>query len=184
MDSPIVEITLVPTAALAVGQIAEIRTHLWDAFSEPGNEMTEADWEHALGGIHVLLSSGGALVGHASVVERTLWIGERPFRTGYVEAVATRPDRQGQGFGTLLMRRVNDHIGERFELGGLGTGVQPFYERLGWLIWRGPTWVRTEHGPVRTPDEDGYIMVLPTPAMPNLELTAPLSCEWRPGDVW
>jgi len=35
-----------------------------------------------------------------------------------------------------------------------------------------------------TPDEDGYIMVLTTPTTPQLSLEAPISCEWRPGDVW
>jgi aminoglycoside 2'-N-acetyltransferase I len=39
-------------------------------------------------------------------------------------------------------------------------------------------------GPLRTPNEDGYVMVLPTPASPPLDLTAAISCEWRPGDVW
>jgi aminoglycoside 2'-N-acetyltransferase I len=82
------------------------------------------------------------------------------------------------------MQDVTAFIRERFELGALGTGSHGFYERLGWLTWMGPTSVRTANGPRRTPDEDGYVMVLPTPASPPLDLTAPISCEWRPGDVW
>jgi aminoglycoside 2'-N-acetyltransferase I len=35
-----------------------------------------------------------------------------------------------------------------------------------------------------TPAEDGYIMVLRTPASPPLDLEAPISCDWRAGDVW
>ena len=75
-------------------------------------------------------------------------------------------------------------IRDRFELGALGTGRLHFYERLGWRTWTGPTSVRTPQGTQRTPDEDGYVMVLPTPSSPPLDLAARISCEWRPGDVW
>jgi len=36
----------------------------------------------------------------------------------------------------------------------------------------------------RTPADDGYILVLPTPSSPHFDLTAPISCDWRRGDVW
>ncbi len=39
-------------------------------------------------------------------------------------------------------------------------------------------------GERRTPDDDPYIMVLRTPSSPPLDITAPISCDWRPGDVW
>ena len=78
----------------------------------------------------------GPIVSHASVVERELHVAGRPFRTGYVEAVATAPDRQGEGFGTTRhARRHGVCSRRRFELGALGTGEQGFYERLGWRIW-------------------------------------------------
>jgi aminoglycoside 2'-N-acetyltransferase I len=82
------------------------------------------------------------------------------------------------------MGDVGTHIREQFELGALGTGRPAFYERLGWLTWKGPSSVRTAAGNRRTPDDDGYILVLPTPTSPRLDLTAPISCDWRPGDVW
>jgi aminoglycoside 2'-N-acetyltransferase I len=82
------------------------------------------------------------------------------------------------------MREVDGYLAENFDLGALGTGTQAFYERLGWQIWRGPSYVRTDAGTERTMDEDGYILVLPTPSSPTLDLSAPISCEWRPGDVW
>lgn len=47
-----------------------------------------------------------------------------------------------------------------------------------------PSFVRTVDGTRRTPDEDGYILVLATPLSPTLALAAPISCDWRPGDVW
>ena len=71
-----------------------------------------------------------------------------------------------------------------FELGALGTGVQGFYERLGWQMWAGPSSVRATEGERRTPDEDGYIMVLRTPSSAAIDLAAGISCDWRPGDVW
>src|SRR5689334_6663695 len=100
--------------------------------------MTEDDWQHALGGTHFLLEDDAGLVGHASVVERRLYVADRPIRTGYVEAVAIQPARQRHGFGTSLMEVVDQHIVAGFDLGGLGTGDQPFYERLGWEVWKGP----------------------------------------------
>jgi aminoglycoside 2'-N-acetyltransferase I len=152
----------------------------------PGDEaFTEDDWQHALGGLHVVVELDGVLVAHAAVVERELDVDGRPVRTGYVEAVATDPDRQGQGLGTTVMRAVTADIRERFELGALGTGSHRFYERLGWLTWQGPTSVLMPDGRTRrTPDEDGYILVLPTPSSPSLDLTAPIRCRWRPGAVW
>jgi len=37
---------------------------------------------------------------------------------------------------------------------------------------------------VATREEDGYVMILRTPSSPRLDPEAPISCEWRPGDVW
>ena len=82
------------------------------------------------------------------------------------------------------MREVDAWIDERFELGVLGTGRHAFYERLGWMTWRGQAFVRTPDGPRRTPDEEGFILVLRTPRTPPLDLDGSISCDWRPGDVW
>jgi aminoglycoside 2'-N-acetyltransferase I len=161
-----------------------------DAFAKGGPGLVAAvvvlddDWEHALGGIHVVADAAGAIVAHAAVIERELRIAGRPVRTGYVEAVATSPDRQGTGLGTLVMTEIGDVIRGRYELGALGTGSHHFYERLGWRTWVGPASVRAPEGERRTPDEEGFILVLETPASPPLDLAAPISCDWRPGDVW
>ena len=93
------------------------------AFGEDEDErFTEADWAHALGGVHVVVELDGEILAHAAVVERELQMAGDPIRTGYVEAVATTPRRQGEGLGTVAMREVNAIIRERFELGALGTG--------------------------------------------------------------
>jgi len=134
--------------------------------------------------MHFVLEMGGEIVAHASVVERELHADGRPVRTGYVEAVATSVARQRTGLGTQVMRDVADFIDDHFELGALGTSSHSFYHRLGWDTWRGPSLVRTPAGLQATPDEDGYILVLRTHLSPPLDLTAPISCDWRAGDVW
>jgi aminoglycoside 2'-N-acetyltransferase I len=177
----------VDTADLSAADIDAIRGLMDAAFGDDEEErFTDEDWAHAVGGRHFLLVGDGALVGHAAVVERVLHVAGRPIRTGYVEAVAVEPGRQATGLGSALMEAVDAHIRERFELGALGTGRHAFYERLGWRTWRGPSSVRTAGGVRPTPDEDGDILVLETPTTPirPLDLHAPISCEWRAGDVW
>jgi aminoglycoside 2'-N-acetyltransferase I len=174
----------IATAELTATEIEAIRAVLWAAFGDdPEEAMTEHDWQHALGGTHVVAEADGRIVAHASVVSRELHVAGTPLRTGYVEAVAVEPGRQGSGIGTVVMREVAAIVGP-YEVGALGTAQHHFYERLGWRTWRGPSSVRTTSGDRPTPDEDGYIMVLTTEGSPTLDFDAPISCDWRPGDVW
>jgi aminoglycoside 2'-N-acetyltransferase I len=40
-------------------------------------------------------------------------------------------------------------------------------------------------GDVRpTPEEDGAVLVRFTPSSPPLDVSGPISCDWRRGDVW
>jgi len=173
------------TGDLTADDVAAIRALLVAAFGTDEDErFREEDWQRSIGGTHFVLTTDAEIVAHASVVQREIHVDGRPLRTGYVEAVATAPGRQKEGFGTTVMRDVGTYIREGFELGALGTGSHGFYERLGWLTWQGPSNVRTATGTLPTPDDDGYIMVLSTPTSPALDLTTPISCEWRPGDVW
>jgi aminoglycoside 2'-N-acetyltransferase I len=175
----------VTTDGLTPEEIGTIRAVMDAAFgSDEDERFTDDDWDHALGGIHFILEIGGEIVSHASVVERELHVDGHPLRTGYVEAVATAPARQRRGYGSLVMVEATSHIGDMYELGALGTGEHTFYERLGWQRWQGQAFVRTEDGLRRTPDEEGYLLVLLTPLSPAIDLTATLSCDWRPGDVW
>ena len=185
-DPGTIRLSRLSTQALSHDRIDAIRAILDAAFGDDEDErFTDDDWEHALGGLHVVLDLDGVIVSHASVVERVLEVGGRALRTGYVEAVATAPAAQGRGYGTLVMREIAAEIHAQFELGALGTGSHGFYERLGWRRWNGPSSVRVPAGERRTPDDDGYIMVLRTPATPpDLDDRAPISCDWRPGDVW
>jgi aminoglycoside 2'-N-acetyltransferase I len=184
---PDVRLRRLTTADLVPDEFAAIRAILWAAFDnskEPDEGFTEHDWDHALGGTHVLAERDGRIVAHASVVPREIHAGNRPLAAGYVEAVATKPDLQRTGLGTSVMREIGAIIDDGYEAGFLGTGELGFYGRLGWVPWRGPLWVRAPGGDRRTPDEDGFLMVLRTRSSPPFDLNAPLSCDWRAGDVW
>jgi aminoglycoside 2'-N-acetyltransferase I len=98
--------------------------------------------------------------------------------------VATRSARRGQGHGSRVMKAIAEIVERDFELGALATGRQGFYMRLGWELWRGPTSVSTPSGPEPTPEEDGAVMIMRTPATPHLDLDAQLMCDWRAGEVW
>jgi aminoglycoside 2'-N-acetyltransferase I len=172
------------TDQLSDEDVATIRRLLDSAFSADDGHFADSDWQHALGGVHVVAAEDGEILSHASVVERRLEIGGRGVRTGYVEAVGTWPAQQRRGLATLVMREIGDVIREGYELGALSTGAVAFYSRLGWELWRGPTAVRTSTGVERTADDDGGIMVLATPSSPPLNLDDEIVCEWRDGDVW
>lgn len=164
--------------------VVSLRRLFDEAWPDASDPFTDEDWDHALGGLHFILEEDGAIVAHASVVERELHAGEHRLPTGYVEALATRPIRQRRGFGSSVLRAVNEYLDRTFQLGALGTGSFSFYERLGWVVWKGPTFVRTASGLVRTAEEDGYVLVRLTPSSPELDLTSAISCDSRAGDVW
>lgn len=164
-------------------EVAALRELFRAAWSDDADPFTEDDWEHAIGGVHFLLEEGPALLAHASVVERELHVGPHRLATGYVEAVATWPIHQRLGYGSALMRKVGAYIDQTFQLGALG-GTPAFYQRLGWVVWKGPTFVRRDSKLIRTAEDDGYVLVRLTPASPELDMSAPISCDWRPGAVW
>lgn len=175
------------TAELTRAELAAIRGLLDGAFAgHPDGEFTDADWDHTLGGMHVTAWEGDVPIGHACVVQRRLLHAGRALRTGYVEAVAVRADRRRRGHGTAVMTVAERYIRGAYELGALGSAEEAvdFYAGRGWQLWRGPTSALTPRdGVVPTPDVDGWIYVLPLPHTP-LDLTAPLTCDWRDGDVW
>jgi aminoglycoside 2'-N-acetyltransferase I len=173
--------SIFPTAEASAGCLEEIRRLLDGAFAR---EFSDDDWEHTLGGWHVTAMEGNTPVSHAAVVPRRIKAGGRSFRTGYVEGVATLPERQGQGLGSLVMSRVERLLRQRFELGALSTGLHAFYERLGWERWRGPTFVQRSGNLLRTEEDDDSVMVLRFGPSLDLDLASPISCEARKGDIW
>ena len=177
------EVIRVHTGDLPRGDREAIRRLLDDAFA---GEFGDADWDHTLGGIHVLVRASGELVGHVSVVQRRLLYAGLAIRTGYVEGLAVRNDWRRRGCASAAMTAAEGVIAAAYDLGGLsdGTGIGGFYARRGWLPWRGPTSALTPEGMQRTADDDGGIYVLPTPTTPHLDLGEAIACDWRLGDVW
>lgn len=175
-------VRVVATGELTGARRVELRAMLDSAFD---GDFDDHDWAHATGGAHVLAFDGAELVGHAAVAGRTLWYGGRALRTGYVEAVAVRHGYRGRGCGTAVMEQVAVLIEQEYELGALASAelAMPLYRRLGWRLWLGPTHVHGPDGRVPTPDEDGGVFVLTRPGC-DLDLTEPLTCDWRTGDVW
>ena len=175
-----VDLRVARTDELSGAQLVLIRALVEDAFE---GTFDDHDWDHTVGGLHVL-AGGIEIVAHAAVVERRLETGERLLRCGYVEGVATARAHRGRGLGSAVMGKVAEIIHARFELGAMSTGVQGFYERMGWERWRGPTYAATPSGRVRTEEEYDGILVLRTATTRDLDLAASLTCDWRQGDVW
>ncbi|OHV06531.1 GNAT family N-acetyltransferase [Mycobacterium talmoniae] len=147
-------------------------------------EFSDADWQHALGGMHALIWHHGALIAHGAVVQRQLLYRGAPLRCGYVEAVAVREDWRGQGLATAVLDACEQVIRGAYQVGALSSSDigRRLYTSRGWLPWRGPTSVLAPTGTTRTPDDDGTVFVLPVQV--ELDPTAELTCDWRDGDVW
>lgn len=158
---------------------------LWQAAFGGRRGFDRHDEEHTYGGVHVLARAGQEILGHAAVVPREIVVGQRPFAAGYVEGVAVWPSRQRTGVGRSVMGLLMAELRARYRLGVLSTGsAHAFYERLGWERWRGPSYVLTADGRVRTADEDDGLMVLRFGPSAGVDLTAAIACHDRSGDVW
>jgi aminoglycoside 2'-N-acetyltransferase I len=165
---------LVHTADLDNETREDARRMVIEAFA---GEFSDADWEHALGGMHALISQHGALIAHAAVVQRRL-----------LYRVAVREDWRGQGLAHALMDSAEQVLRGAYQLGALSVSEagRHMYTSRGWLAWRGPTSVLAPAGVTRTPDDDNGLFVLPV-GLPNdleLDTTAEITCDWRGGDVW
>ena len=112
-----ISVRVAHTAQLDPGTLADARALLYAVF----DDMTEADWEHSLGGIHALAYEGGELVGHAAVIQRRLLHGGRALRTGYVEGVGVRADHRRRGHASEMMEALERVIRDAYELGALGA---------------------------------------------------------------
>jgi GNAT superfamily N-acetyltransferase len=169
------EIERVATQSLPARVVVELRALCDLAYGQPV-------FETFGGGEHLLGWDGGRVICHALWITR--WLqprGQPPLKTAYVELVATHPDHRNLGHATAVMERVAVEIGD-YELGGLSPATPGLYERLGWRVWRGPLFARTDGGALATPED--RVMVLPLSRTPPLDFEAPLSIEWRPGEIW
>jgi aminoglycoside 2'-N-acetyltransferase I len=172
---------LVHTADLEI----EARQRAYDMVNDAfAGEFTDADWDHALGGMHALIWHHGAIIAHGAVIQRRLLYRGTALRCGYVEAVAVREDWREQGLAIAILDACEQVIRGGYQLGALCSSDRGkrLYTSRGWLPWCGPTSVVAPAGTIRTPDDDGSVFVLPVSV--NLDTSAGLACDWRDGDVW
>ena len=169
------------TADLDPATLAAAHALLDGAFD---GDFDEHDWEHALGGMHALMWEDDALAGHASVVQRRLLHGGRALRAGYVEGVGVRIESRRRGHGSAMMQALERIVRGAYDLGALGAtdAAAPLYAARGWRPWRGRCAALTPDGIRHTPEEEGFVYVLPGDV--ELDLDAELCCDWRDGDVW
>lgn len=174
------EVDVVHTSELGRDTLTAVRRLLAGAF----DDLTDQDWEHALGGMHALVREGGDVVGHASLIQRRLLHQGRALRTGYVEAVAVRADRRRRGHGAAMMAALERIAQRAYDVAALGATDEAasFYASRGWQPWRGSLSALTPAGIRPTPEEAGGVFVLPMSA--PLDLDGELTCDWRDGDVW
>lgn len=169
------------TDQLKPGELIRLRAMLDDAFD---GYFTDDDWEHGLGGTHVVLDLGPRIVAHASVVPRRLEVPNGVLYAGYVEAVATDREFRGRGLARAAMERIGDLVRETYDIGGLSTGIPDLYERFGWERWRGPTFVAVGDDRRTVEEPDAGVMILRTPRTGTIDLTGPITCDDRDGDAW
>jgi aminoglycoside 2'-N-acetyltransferase I len=172
---------LIHTADLDNETRDDARRMVMEAFA---GDFSDADWEHTLGGMHALIFDHGALIAHAAVVQRRMLYGDTALRCGYLEGIAVREDRRGQGLARALLDACEQVLRGAYQLGALSSSdsARPIYLARGWLPWQGTTSVLAPDGVTRTPDDDNALMVYPV----NIEIdtTAEITCDWRDGDVW
>jgi aminoglycoside 2'-N-acetyltransferase I len=149
------------TAQLDPATLTAARALLYDVF----DDMTDHDWEHALGGVHALVWEGADLIGHAPVIQRRLLHGGRALRTGYVEGVGVRADRRGRGHGAAMMDALETVVRGAHELGALGATVEAA------AITRPAAGCCGKGRPPRSPR--------PASGAPRMTMAASMSCRWR-----
>jgi aminoglycoside 2'-N-acetyltransferase I len=135
------------------------------------------------GASHFLGYRDDKVVSHAMVTTRWLQMEDFPvLKTAYVDAVATLPVYQGQGFGSAVMRQLANGI-EDHVIACLETERITFYERLGWELWLGPLAGRKGGELIPTPGQTG-IMILRSSQTPQLDLNTALSIECQEDRIW
>jgi aminoglycoside 2'-N-acetyltransferase I len=181
VDTQVHTARLVHTADLDSDARQRAHDMVNDAFA---GEFTDADWDHALGGMHALIWHHGAIIAHGAVVQRRLLYRGAALRCGYVEAVAVREDWRGKGLAIAILDACEQVIRGGYQLGALSSSDRGrrLYAMRGWQPWYGATSVLAPTGLTRTPDDDGTVFVLPVGI--SVDTSAALACDWREGDVW
>jgi aminoglycoside 2'-N-acetyltransferase I len=169
---------IVPKSQLMPPDRADILALCSQAFEEDYTPYLES----FVDAVHILARLDGQFVSHALWIERWLQVGDHPpLRTAYVEGVATAAGFRGRGIATIVMKRLAEEIAS-FEIGALSPADTGLYAHLGWEYWQGPLFTRK--GGMRISNPDEAVMILRLPKTPALDLSMPISIEWREGEVW
>lgn len=149
------------------------------AYAEP----TQAYFRDIGPGEHLLGWNDHRLVTHLMWVPRSLVIDRgRPLRTAYIEMVATLPECQGQRLASQLLTELPSHLAG-CEIAALSPATEGIYRRHGWRKWEGPLFHRLDGHVI--PDPEEQVMILELPGTPRVtDWRAPISVEWRPGEIW
>ena len=170
---------IVSNSDLTHSEISEILALCSNAFEEDYAPYLET-FENPQ---HITAHFDGQLVSHALWITRWLQIGSGPLlRSAYVEGVATDAHYRSRGLASVVMEHLAKEIID-YEIGGLSPAETSLYTRLGWEYWEGPLYHRKDGALIREPADEA-MMILRLPNTPVLDLTQPISVEWRPMEVW
>ena len=172
-------------SSFTTGELDDLRAWLEVAYDD--GPWRAEHWDEIGPGPHVVAEDDdGSLLAHACVAWVPVTIGPTTLPAGYLEDVATRPDVRGNGYGTAVVTATHPLIRAGAEIGFFATGSQPFYERLGWTTWRGPSSVIEPDGTrTPTPEEDGSLMALRFPDTPEVSVDLSVSRPRRdPEEAW
>ncbi|WP_053668801.1 GNAT family N-acetyltransferase [Streptomyces sp. NRRL B-1140] len=170
------------TADLAAAELRAVRALLDAAFD---GDFGDEDWDHGLGGMHVLVHDGSGLAAHGAVVMRRVRHRGRWLRAGYVENVAVRADVRRTGLGGQVMAELERVVDRAYDFGALSASDQGarLYTSRGWRLWDGQVHALSPlHGIIRLPEEEDSTYVRPALAGPLVSVHE-LVFDWRDGDV-
>ena len=114
-------LTVAHTAQLDPSVLDAARLMVFEAFGD--GHFDEVDWGHALGGMHAVVHEDGELVGHGSVVRRSILHAGRAWRVGYVEAVGVAATARRRGHGAAVMGALETVIRRRISGSTCSMGI-------------------------------------------------------------
>lgn len=160
------------------------RAHVLALCSEAYEEDFTTELELLVNATHLLALVDGELVSHAAYVPRELRVGAAGIvlRCAYIEAVATRVEWQGLGYGSAVMRAIPPLLGA-FDIAALSPSHEGFYAQLGWELWRGPRQYLRDEVRVETPEEEVMVYRFAWTAA-GISPEDTLEIDWRRGEVW
>ncbi|MFF7179063.1 GNAT family N-acetyltransferase [Streptomyces sp. NPDC008121] len=175
-------VTTAATHELGPARLRAVRRML-DAAFEGG--FSDEDFDHALGGVHAWIEDEHGIAAHGSVVMRRVLHRGRSHRVGYVEGVGVRADRRRQGLGGEVMARLERVVDGAYAFGALSASDEgaALYRARGWVLWGGRIEVLGPGGIVPLPDEEDSTFLRPAAGARLPDPAAPLTFDWRDGDV-